>query len=320
LAKDPYQILGVARSAASDEIRAAYRKLAKLHHPDLNPGNKAAEERFKAISSAYDVLDDDTKRARYDAGEIDGDGQVRTDRHFEWAFAEANAAARGGRAEFEDIGDIFHEFLGGYRSARGRAKAGGGGGAPRSESAHSQSAHGQSTQGPRVAIRGSDVKYTMDTDFIDAALGAKKRVTMHDGRSLEIIIPKGLKDGVTLRLKGQGFEGQFGGEAGDALVEMHVHAHPVFKCDGNDIRIDFPVSLREAVMGGKVEVPTIYGPVAVNVPRHANSGLTLRLKGKGINDGDQFVTLKVMLPKIIDREFEQFLARWAYADYDPRKA
>lgn len=310
MAKDPYQTLGVARTATADEIRSAYRKLAKKHHPDLNPGDKAAEEKFKSVTAAYDLLNDAKQRARYDAGEIDASGQPRMDRQFEWSAAQHGFGQRGGFSpggpvggeprDFEDIGDIFHEFLGGYRSARGRAGQ-------------------QPPRGTRFAVKGADVKYTMDVDFLDAALGAKKRVTMHDGRILDISIPKGLKDGQTLRLKGQGLSGGFGGEAGDALVEMHVRPHALFKREGDDIKVELPVSLREAVLGAKVDVPTIHGPVQVNIPRHSNTGLTLRLKGKGIDDGDQFVTLKVMLPKTIDRELEQFLARWMYADYDPRK-
>ena len=299
MAKDPYQTLGVARTASDDEIRAAYRKLAKKYHPDLNAGDKTAEETFKSVTAAYELLDDPKLRARYDAGEIDANGQPRMGRQFEWTTA--NGGAPRGTPDFEDIGDIFHEFLGGYRSARGRAGTGTG-------------------RGARFAVKGADVKYTMDADFLDAVLGAKKRVTMHDGRVLDIAIPKGLKDGQTLRLKGQGLAGGFGGEAGDALVEVHVRSHPMFKREGDDIKLEVPVSLREAVLGGKVEVPTIHGPVTVTIPKHSNTGLTLRLKGKGINEGDEFVTLKVMLPKTIDRELEQFLARWMYADYDPRKS
>ena len=296
MARDPYQALGVAQSASADEIRSAYRKLAKKHHPDLNPNDKSAEERFRAVTAAYEILDDPKTRARYDAGEIDSNGQPRMDRQFEWS---TTAGEPRGTPPFEDIGDIFHEFLGGYRSARGRAQS-----APR---------------GARFSVQGADVKYTMECDFLDAALGAKKRVTMHDGRSLDISIPVGFKDGQTLRLKGQGLPGQFGGEPGDALVEVRVRPHAMFKRDGNDIRCDLPISLREAVMGGRVEAPTIHGPVVVSIPKPANSGATLRLKGKGVAGGDQYVTLKIMLPKTIDREFEQFLARWMYADYDPRK-
>ncbi len=171
MAKDPYQTLGVARTASEDELRTAYRKLAKKFHPDLNSGDKGAEEKFKAVSAAYELLEDPKTRAKYDAGEIDAAGQPRMDRQFEWT----TAGGPRGPADFEDIGDIFHEFLGGYRSARGRAGA------------------GPQQRGTRFAIKGADVKYTMDADFLDAAAGAKKRVTMHDGRVLDINIPKGLR-------------------------------------------------------------------------------------------------------------------------------
>lgn len=310
MAKDPYQVIGVPRGASQEELRKAYRKLAKKYHPDVNAGDKAAEEKFKAVTAAYDLLSDDKKRAQYDAGQIDATGQPRMDRQFEWSFqdgaphgAQGFGSGRGNR-EFEDIGDIFNEFFGGYRQARGRT---GGGRQPGAGS------------GGRFAVRGADVKYTMDAEFLDAALGATKRTTMHDGRVLDIAIPKGLKDGQTLRLKGQGLPGAFGGDAGDALVEVTIKPHPLFKRDGDTVRVEVPISLREAVLGGKIEVPTISGTVTVTVPQHSNTGRTLRIKGKGIDGGDQLIMLKIALPKTIDRELEQFLDRWTYADYNPRK-
>jgi DnaJ-class molecular chaperone len=318
VAKDPYQVIGVPRTASQEDLRAAYRKLAKKYHPDVNSGDKSAEEKFKAVTAAYDVLSDEKKRAQYDAGQIDASGQPRMDRQYEWSFQEggprgpAGTAGRSNR-EFEDIGDIFGEFFGGYRQARGRA---GGARQPGPGGARQQGPSG----GARFAVRGADVKYTMDADFIDAALGATKRTTMHDGRVLDIAIPKGLKDGQTLRLRGQGLPGAFGGEPGDALVEVTVRPHPTFKCEGDTIRVEVPISLREAVLGGKIEVPTISGAVTVTVPKHSNTGRTLRLKGKGIDGGDELITLKVVLPKAIDRELEQFLDRWMYADYNPRKS
>jgi len=305
VAKDPYQVLGVQRTATQDELRKAYRKLAKRYHPDVNPGDKTAEENFKAVTAAYDLLSDEKKRAQFDAGAIDASGQPRMDRQFEWAFSDqpqgGGAGPRGPR-EFEDMGDIFSEFFGGYRQARGRT---GPGGARREQ----------------FSTKGADVKYTMDVDFLDAANGTTKRVTMHDGRVLDVNIPKGLKDGQTIRLRGQGLSGMLGGEAGDALVEVTVKPHPTFKRDAdNTVRVDVPISLREAVNGGSIEVPTITGPVVVNVPKHSNTGRVLRLKGKGIDGADQLITLKVALPKTIDRELEQFVARWTFADYDPRKS
>jgi DnaJ-class molecular chaperone len=310
VAKDPYKVLGVPRSASQDDLRKAYRKLAKQFHPDVNPGDDAAEENFKAITAAYDLLSDEKKRAQFDAGAIDASGQPRMDRQFEWAFNDQPPGGGGGGGprnprEFDDMGDIFSEFFGGYRQARGRA----GGGARR------EGADG------RFSVKGADVKYTMDVDFLEAANGATKRVTMHDGRVLDVNIPKGLKDGQTIRLRGQGLSGVLGGEAGDALVEIAIKPHPTFKREAdNTIRVDVPISLREAVNGGSIEVPTISGTVMVNVPKHSNTGRVLRLKGKGIDGADQLITLKVALPKTIDRELEQFVARWTFADYDPRKS
>ncbi|MFZ1991921.1 MAG: J domain-containing protein [Alphaproteobacteria bacterium] len=305
MAKDPYKVLGVQRTATQDELRKAYRKLAKQYHPDVNPDDKAAEENFKAVTAAYDLLSDEKKRAQFDAGAIDASGQPRMDRQFEWAFNDQpQGGGPGGPRnprEFEDMGDIFSEFFGGYRQARGRA--------------------GTGARREGFSVKGADVKYTMDVDFLDAANGATKRVTMHDGRVLDVNIPKGLKDGQTIRLRGQGLSGVLGGEAGDALVEVTVKPHPTFKRDAdNTIRVDVPISLREAVNGGSIEVPTITGPVVVNVPKQSNTGRVLRLKGKGIDGADQLITLKVALPKTIDRELEQFVARWTFADYDPRKS
>ena len=302
MAKDPYQVLGVQRTVTQEELRKAYRKLAKQYHPDVNPGDKAAEENFKAVTAAYDLLSDEKKRAQFDAGAIDASGQPRMDRQFEWAFNDhpqsGGAGPRNAR-EFEDMGDIFSEFFGGYRQARGRA--------------------GARREG--FSVKGADVKYTMDVDFLDAANGTTKRVTVHDGRVLDVNIPKGLKDGQTIRLRGQGLPGAMGGEAGDALVEVTVKPSAMFKRDAdNTIRVDVPISLREAVNGGAIEVPTISGPVVVNVPKQSNTGRVLRLKGKGIDGADQLITLKVTLPKTIDRELEQFVARWTFADYDPRKS
>ena len=303
MAKDPYKVLGVQRSATQDELRKAYRALAKQYHPDVNPGDKAAEENFKAVTAAYDLLSDEKKRAQFDAGAIDASGQPRMDRQFEWAFNDQPQGGQGPRnpREFEDMGDIFSEFFGGYRQARGRAGAGG-------------------ARREGFSVKGADVKYTMDVDFLEAANGTTKRVTMHDGRVLDVNIPKGLKDGQTIRLRGQGLAGMLGGEPGDALVEITLKPHPTFKRDAdNTIRVDVPISLREAVNGGSIEVPTISGPVVVNVPKQSNTGRVLRLKGKGIDGADQLITLKVALPKTIDRELEQFVARWTFADYDPRK-
>ena len=231
---DPYQILGVTREATQDEIRKAYRRLAKKNHPDLHPGDKGAEARFKEIASAYDIVGDEKKRARFDSGEIDASGAERQqpEREFYRQHAEARPGVQvraplGAGADHEDGGSVRRAF----RPARARTKA-----------------------------RGPDVHYTFSVEFIEAINGAKKRVVMADGKALDITIPAGLKDGQTLRLRGQGHPGVGGAEPGDALVEIHVKPHPIFRRDGNNIRSMLPVTPGEALGGAKVRVETVSGP------------------------------------------------------------
>ena len=259
-AKDPYEVLGVKKTASEDEMRKAFRKLAKQHHPDLNPGKKDAEAKFKAANAAYDLLSDTEKRARFDRGEIDAEGRERPDRQFYRRYAEGAAGDKyhGGPAggfefEGEDIGDIFSNLFGQGRRARG---------------------------GPRV--RGADRRYQLKVDFLDAVNGAKKRLNLGADRSLDVNIPAGIRDGQVLRLQGQGDPGFNGSPAGDALIEVQIEPHPFFRRDGDDIRLDLPVTLAEAVLGAKVEVPTTSGHVALTVPKGSNTGTTLRLKGKGV--------------------------------------
>jgi DnaJ-class molecular chaperone len=292
---DPYQVLGVKREATEDEIRRAYRKLAKQFHPDLNPGKKEAEARFKAINAAYDLLSDKDKRGRYDRGEIDASGAERPERRFYRGYAEG---AEGGKyhgfqnIDIDDLGDIFAGVF------RGR----GGGGAR------------------GFKMRGGDRQYTLTIDFVEAANGAKKRVTLASGRELDVTIPAGIEDGQVLRLQGQGEAGSGGGAAGAALIEVRVAPHPLFRRDGGDIRVELPVSLAEAVLGGRIEVPTTTGTVAMKVPKGSNTGTQLRLKGKGIaGKGDQYVTLKVVLPEPPDPALEKFVETWPARDYDPRR-
>lgn len=309
MAKDPYTILGVKRDASDAEIQKAFRRLAKKSHPDLFPGDKKAEDRFKELNAANDILGDPAKRARFDRGEIDASGaEVRQN-----PFAGARGGGRGGfhgRADgggaqgfaFEDISDLFGGMFGGGRDSRGRAGGPFGGGAPPSE----------------------DVRYSLEVDFADAATGAKKRITLPGGKSLDVTIPAGINDGQTIRLKGQGGAGP-GGAVGDALVEVKVKPDAFFRREGRDIHVDLPISLGEAVAGGKVEVPTVHGPVTVSVHAGANTGTRLRLKGKGIAAtkrepaGDQYVTLKVVLPKGRDPELEEFVKAWSAKNpYNPR--
>ncbi len=304
MTSDPYTVLGVAKSASAGDIRKAYHKLAKQLHPDLNPGDRDAEERFKEAQAAYDIVGAADKRARFDKGEIDADGQERPTqqsyRHYADAGADHPYHSADGYADFGDMGDVFSDLF-------GQARRGGPGG------------------GQNMRMRGSDVRYTFEVDFMDAARGAKRRITMPDGRELDLTVPASLRDGQVLRLKSKGMPGVGGGPNGDALITVHVKAHKLFRREGNDVHVELPIALHEAVLGGKVRVPTIDGPVTMTVPKNTNSGDRLRLKGKGFavgkgdKRGDQHISLRVVLPEEPDAELEAFLQSWAEAhSYDPR--
>jgi DnaJ-class molecular chaperone len=290
--RDPYQVLGVAKTAGAEEIKKKYRQLAKKLHPDLNPGNAETAAKFKDVSAAYDLLSDAQKRARYDRGEIDASGAERPDRQYYRAYAESPQGAKYG-SPFE-ADDLFSDLFGKARSGR------------------------------EFKIRGTDVSYELPVDFIEAAAGAKKRVTMADGTVLDINIPPGTEDRQTLRLKSQGQPGFGGAEPGDAYIEVHVQPHAYFTRKDNDVHMELPVSLGEAVLGGKITVPTIDGDVAMTIPKGANTGTTLRLKGRGIVDrkskqrGDQYVKLKVVLPEGDDPDLERFVEGWSKRDDDVR--
>jgi DnaJ-class molecular chaperone len=307
---DPYAILGVKRDASAEEIRSAYRKLAKKYHPDLNPGNKEAEARFKAISAANELLSDPEKRARFDRGEIDASGQERPERAAYRRYAEGAQGAKyhqeSGVSE-DDFGDIFADL---FRQQAGRGAGG----------------------GRTFRMRGADRAFTLTVDFLEAARGAKKRLNFGalnsgEGQTLDVTIPAGVADGQILRLKGKGEPGLGGGPPGDALIEVHVAPHPFFRRVGNDIHIELPMTLAEAVLGGKIAVPTISGTVSMSVPKGSDTGAVLRLKGRGIapasgTAGDEYVTLKIVLgDQKTDRELETFLTEWAPRHpFDPRRA
>ena len=297
MAKDPYEVLGVGRDASADAIRKAYRRLAKENHPDLKPGDSSAEKRFLEAQTAYDIVGDKDKRARFDRGEIDAEGRERAEQPSYRHYADAGADHPYHSADgFADMGDIFADLFGGAQG-------------------------GERT----IRMRGGDARYTFDVDFLDAAKGTKTRITMPDGKALDLTIPAGLRDGQVLRLKGKGAPGLGGGPAGDALVTVHVRPHPLFRRQGDDIHLELPVALHEAVLGSKVRVPTIDGPVTMNIPKGSNTGTRLRLKGRGVAGGkagargDQHVTLKVMLPEHSDPDLESFLGDWSKEHgYDPR--
>lgn len=294
---NPYETLGVAPSASADEIQKAYRKLAKKLHPDLNPGDKAAEERFKEVAGAYDLLSDPEKRKRFDAGEIDETGAERPQHRYYRDFADADYgpyANRGGFADFGDGDDPFAELF--RRSARARAN-----------------------------YRGEDLHYRLTISFVESITGGDQRITLPAGGTLDVKIPAGIVDGKTLRLKGKGAPGAGTGGAGDALIEIEVRPDRRFEREGDDIRIEVPISLTEAVLGAKIPVPTPTGDVMMTVPPGSSSGSKLRLKDKGApkrggGRGDEFVVLKVALPKGGDPELERFVSGWeAGKSFNPRE-
>lgn len=292
MAKNPYEILGVNKDASEADIKSAYRKLAKKYHPDLNPTNKNADEKFKELNAANDLISDPEKRAAFDRGEIDMQGQPRYQEQPQQRtyrdFAEGPQGSRynsaGGNFDFSDLEGLFGN-LGG--------RAG----------------------GARSGRPSTDAHYSIEVDFLEAARGAKKRVTMPDGKTLEITIPEGIEEGQKLRLKGQGVQ-----PSGDAYVEIHIQPHSFFTRKEKDITIELPIALQESVLGEKIQVPTIHGSVEMTLPKGASSGATLRLKGKGIKGGDQYVKLKLVMPKEIDAELEEAVRKWSLTHaYNPRK-
>ncbi|MEO1015292.1 MAG: DnaJ C-terminal domain-containing protein [Pseudomonadota bacterium] len=309
MARNPYTVLGLSQSASDSEIRAAFRRLAKEHHPDRNPGDRRAEEKFKEVSAAFDILGDAERRRRFDRGEIDADGRERARGGFRpGAGRDGPFGASEGPGDFSDLSDLFADLFG-ARSREGAAGA--------------QRGAGGGFRG--APTRGRDLRYRLEVDFIEAARGARKRVTMPDNRSLDLTIPAGVDDGQTLRLRGQGEAGPGGGPHGDVYVEISIRPHRIFERDGLDIHLEAPVTLKEAVLGGKITVPTVDGDVSVSVPRGANSGTVLRLRGRGIAakdaaPGDQLVKLRIVLPEGGDPELEEFVRQWSGGEQDaPRK-
>ena len=309
MAADPYSTLGIARTASEADIKKAYRKLAKELHPDRNKDNPKASERFSQVTAAYDLLSDADKRARFDRGEIDGDGNPASP--FGAGFGGGGPRPGGGGfrsqgfgGEGADISDIFEELLGGARGQRG------GGGF----------ASGFGRRGPPA--KGNNVNYSLRVPFTDAATLAPQRVTLGDGKTIDLKLPAGVETGTQMKLAGKGEPGAGGN--GDAVVTIEVEGHRFFTRDGDDVRVDLPISLAEAVRGGPVKVPTVDKPVMLTVPAGSSSGKVLRLKGKGFHRkggerGDQLVTLMIALPAD-DPALRQFVDGWTPAEGNPRAA
>jgi DnaJ-class molecular chaperone len=302
---DPYSTLGVARNASEKDIKSAYRKLAKELHPDRNKDNPKAAERFSDVTKAYDLLSDKDKRAQFDRGEIDAEGNP-THPFGAGGFGGFRSAGGGGRAHnaqnFEgfgaegvDLGDIFEGLFG------GRA---GGGGSPFGNTR---------AQRARPPQRGANIQYRLKVPFVDAALGNDQRIKLAGGKTIDLKLPAGVENGTQMRLKGKGEEGP--GGPGDALVTIEIQKHAYFRRDGNDVRLDLPVTLDEAVNGAKIKVPTVGGAVMLTVAPGSSTGKVLRLKGKGFKTkgggrGDQLVTLEVDLPDD-DEELRKRLEGWS---------
>ncbi|CAN5334889.1 J domain-containing protein [soil metagenome] len=311
MAGDPYKELGVSRGASADEIKKAFRKLAKELHPDTNPNDKAKLEKFQKVTAAFDLLGDAEKRAKFDKGQIDADGREQYagptsgrggpfgaggPGGFAGGFGGGprGEGGPGGRASFDniDLEELFGRFGGGGGAGAGRSAFG----------------------------RGQDVRATLEISLEDSIAGATRRIQFSDGRTLDVTIPKGAADGQTIRLRGQGAPGRT--EAGDALIELKVAPHPVFKLDGADLTMDLPVSVPDAVLGGKVQAPTPEGAVSVTIPAGSNSSQTLRLKGRGAfvggKRGDLKARLVVTLPDAADETLKAFAQEWR--DKRPYKA
>jgi DnaJ-class molecular chaperone len=308
--RDPYQVLGVGKTAAAADVKKAFRKLAKQHHPDHNKDPKA-KEKFAELNAAYEILGDETKRAQFDRGEIDAEGKPKF-QGFEGFRGSQGAGAQG----FEGFEFNFGGGGGGGPFRRGGAQAGGGGGFDPSDLFSELFGRGRSAaSGGGRSRRGEDVSGSVTISLPEAASGASAYVAMPDGRTLEAKVPAGVEDGQTIRLKGQGSPGAGGGEAGDALITIKVAPHPSFKLDGRDVRADLVVPLEDAVLGGAAQAPTLTGAVEIKIPANASSGRTLRLRGRGMPAfgskpaGDLLLTIKIVLPDPPDPELEALMKK-----------
>lgn len=313
--RDPYSVLGVAKGANADEIKKAFRKLAKKHHPDQNAKDPKAQEKFAELNAAYEILGDDKKRGQFDRGEIDADGKPKHPgfegfgaggaggfrsssgpgaEHFEFNFGGGGAGSQGGFSP----GDIFSEIFSG-----GRARA-----------------------RPQQTPKGEDLVASVLVPLEEVANAGKVQVVMPNGKTLEVKIPPGVEDGQQIRLRGQGQTSPYGGEAGDAIVTLKIAPHRLFKIEGRDLRVELPITLYEAALGGGVDAPTLEGRVELNIPPNSSSGRVLRLRGKGLAKpdgarGDLYVVLKIVLPETASADLDKLMREWRETrPYNPRRS
>lgn len=286
-ARDPYEVLGVERAATQEAIRRAYHKLAKQHHPDLNPDDADAERRFKEATAAHEILGDEARRARFDRGEIDASGQEAPPRPSSRGFTGGDFAAQEGFVDEADLKDFLNGMFG--AQAAGRR--------------------------PQAA-RGANVVLTVAVPFVEACLGGKRRLSIPNRPAIEVNLPAGVRDGEMIRIPGKGEPGYDGGPPGDAFVEVNVRPHRFFTRRDGDIHVDLPITFAEAVLGGSVRAPTIHGPVEMKISAGAKAGARMRLRAKGVPDGrggfgDQYVRLVIAAPEAPDEDLKTCLAEWA---------
>jgi DnaJ-class molecular chaperone len=325
--RDPYSVLGVSKTATPEEIKKAFRRLAKKHHPDQNATDPKAKEKFAEASAAYEILGDAEKRGKFDRGEIDAEGKPRFHGFEGFGGAGRPGADQGGWRHYEfDMGQGGMGQGGGFgRGPGGGAGAGGFDPSDIFADLFGGGAGGRARRARSAPQKGEDIAATVSVPLQRAVKGGEVRVTLPTGRALDVNIPAGVESGKQIRLRGQGQASPLGGAPGDVILTMTIAPHPLFKLDGRDLRMDLPVTLYEAALGGAVEVPTLDGAVEMNVPANC-AGKTLRLRGKGLPKtgdrpaGDLFVTLRVALPPQSDPEFEALMRKWASEKpYNPRK-
>ena len=298
----PYETLGVKSSSSQEEIKNAYRNLAKKYHPDLNPGSKEAEKKFKEIAGAYELVGTPENRAKFDRGELSQENRGPSEtRSTNRQGPFYHKTQEGGGRYSQSFGGLDDDILQSIFNRMGR---------------------GEQSQSSRD-IPGQDVLYQMDIDFKDAVLGAEQEITLPSGRRLRVKIPAGVDSGSKLRFSGQGSPGAGSAPAGDAYVELKVKPSPLFKRTGNDLEIELPISIQEALLGAEVQVPTIDSSIFLKIPQGVNTGTRLRVTGQGIptlsRRGDQYVVLKIMMPPQIDSEFKESIQSWSKRQsFNPR--